>query len=195
MIGYKIGCIGPAIIAQFGMSGPIRGRLFASERGASGDCVAAVGYVNLAIEGEMAVRIGDGGRITAAHPVIELHDFVFPAGQRTLPALIARNGFNTGVIVPNPTHVKPLQDWSAAAAMTILVNGTAIDSGPLWGFAGAAEEALAWLTSSLAEEGLGPGPGDLILTGTRLRLHPVRPGDNVEIAIDGAVCVTCSITS
>jgi 2-keto-4-pentenoate hydratase len=29
--GYKIGCIGPGVVMQFGMSGPIHARLFRSE--------------------------------------------------------------------------------------------------------------------------------------------------------------------
>lgn len=195
VIGYKIGCIGPAIVAQFGMTGPIRGRLYASERRRSGDVISAAGYTNLAIEGEMALRIGDGGLIIAAYPVIELHDFVFEGPRKTLPELIARNGLNTGVVLPRPTVAKPPQAWSAAATMTIRVNGRSIDSGPLWAFGGGAAAALAWLESSLAEEGLSLDPGDLVLTGTCLGLHPLRPGDTVEVAIDDEVCVACDIAT
>lgn len=194
VIGYKIGCIGPAIVSQFGMSGPIRGRLFRHERRRSGDPIYAAAAVNLAVEGEMAVQIGEHGRIIAAYPVIELHDFVFEGAQRTLPELIARNGLNIGVVLPDAARIKTLHDWSTATILTVLVNGSAIDSGPLWAFPGAATEALAWLERSLAAEGLSLKSGDLVLTGTPLGLHPVRPGDHVEVAIDGEVYVTCRVT-
>lgn len=188
VIGYKIGCIGPAIVTQFGMSGPIRGRLFHSERRISGDIVDCTA-VNLAIEGEMAIEFGD----RAAHPVIELHDFVFQGAQKTLSELIARNGLNIGVVLPAPAGVKSLENWPASAVLTILVNGAVIDSGRLWAFAGGAVEAAGWLGLSLAAEGLSLKPGDLALTGTPLGLHTVQAGDHVAVAIDGEVYVTCDI--
>ena len=51
-------------------------------------------FAHLAIEGEMAVRIGPDGTITAAFPVIELHHFVFRGARKTLPELVANNGLN-----------------------------------------------------------------------------------------------------
>ena len=56
--GYKIGCTGPRIVEQFGMRGPIHARLFRSEIHHSGEALRHIAYANLAIEGEMAVRIG-----------------------------------------------------------------------------------------------------------------------------------------
>src|SRR5919106_5679593 len=55
--GYKVGCIGPGMIRQFGMSGPIHARLFRSEIRNSGDTLRYITYANLAIEGEMALRV------------------------------------------------------------------------------------------------------------------------------------------
>jgi hypothetical protein len=78
------------------MSGPIHGRLFRSELRASGDILEYGGYANLAIEGEMAVRIDANGAIVAAFPVIELHHFVFRSSPKTLIELVANNGINAG---------------------------------------------------------------------------------------------------
>jgi len=34
-------------------------------------------------------------------------------------------------------------------------------------------------------------PGDLVLAGTPLGLHPVQGGDHVVVSIDGKDCVEC----
>jgi 2-keto-4-pentenoate hydratase len=112
--GYKIGCIGPKIRKAFGMSGPIRGLLYSSELHPSGTTISASRHSCLAIEGEMAVRIGAESQIECAFPVIELHNYVFRAKVRSLPELVANNGLNAGVILPQQVEmsVHSLKDRS-----------------------------------------------------------------------------------
>jgi 2-keto-4-pentenoate hydratase len=191
--GYKVGCIGPGVVEQFGMSGPIHGRLFRSELRASGDTLQHSAYANLAIEGEMAVRIGAGGTIAAAFPVIELHHFVFRGSPKTLAELVANNGINAGAVISRDEISMPLDRWQAARAMTITVNGSAIDSGELWAMAGGAVEAVRWLQEDLSRHGILLAPGDLVLTGTPLGLHVVGPGDRVAVFVDGRELVGCRI--
>ena len=74
--GYKIGCVGPKIRETFGMSGSIRGFLFKSELRPTGSTVSLSNHTSLAIEGEMAVRIGVESQVACAFPVIELHNYV-----------------------------------------------------------------------------------------------------------------------
>jgi len=97
--GYKVGCIGPGVVEQFGMSGPIHARLFRSEMHCSGKTLQYDAYATPAIEGEMALRIGIDGGIAAAFPVIELHQFVFRAPRKTLAELVANNGINAGAVI------------------------------------------------------------------------------------------------
>ena len=47
----------------------------------------------------MAVKVGKDGQLEAALPVIELHNFIFRAEQKTLSELIANNGINAGIIL------------------------------------------------------------------------------------------------
>src|SRR5689334_19547577 len=72
--GYKLGCVGARVREQFGMDGPIRGFLYADELYRSGAAIPRARHANLAIEGEMAVRLGEDGAIAAAFPVVELHN-------------------------------------------------------------------------------------------------------------------------
>lgn len=147
--GYKIGCIGPGEVEQFGMSGPIHARVFRSELRHSGVTLSHRAFANLAIEGEMAVRIGANGAIAAAFPVIELHHFVFRGPHKTLAELVANNGINAGAVIPHHHAGMPLSRWADARTLSVAVNGEMMDSGALWAMEGGPEEALEWLQKNL----------------------------------------------
>jgi 2-keto-4-pentenoate hydratase len=189
--GYKVGCIGSGVVEQFGMSGPIHARLFRSEFRNSGEALQYNDYANPAIEGEMALRIGGDGSITAAFPVIELHQFVFRAPRKTLAELVANNGINAGAVIPRHLETRSLGDWENARTLSVAINGVTVDAGSLWAMAGGAAEAIDWLRSDLDRFGEALKPGDLVLAGTPLGLHPVRAGDHVIVSVDGRQCVDC----
>jgi 2-keto-4-pentenoate hydratase len=189
--GYKVGCIGPGVIEQFGMSGPIHARLFRSEIHRSGETLRHKTFANPAIEGEMALRIGVDGEIAAAFPVIELHQFVFRAPRKTLAELVANNGINVGAVIPQDLEAASLEDWANARTLCISINGVSVESGGLWAMAGGAREAVEWLRGDLNRFGEALKPGDIVLGGTPLGLHPVQASDHVVISIDGKRCVDC----
>lgn len=194
VVGYKVGCIGPGIQKQRGLVGPIHGRLFRSEVRHSGDVVPYRTFENLAIEGEMAVRIGADLEIVAAFPVIELHHFVYRGERPSLGELIANNGINAGVVLPIRMESTPPSRWTGARELSIEVNGKGIDRGELWGMPGGAAAAVRWLRDSLAQSGSDLRDGDLVLTATPLGLHPVRPGDHVVVSVDGEPFVECYVS-
>lgn len=189
VIGYKVGCTGPGTVAQFGMEGPIRGTLFRSELRRSGDTIDAAAHASLAIEGEMAVRIGADGELAEAFPVIELHNFVFRGPRRTLAELVGNNGLNAGVVLPASTPSSPAQH----ATLAVRVNGDLLGEGNLWPRPGGPQASLGWLRNHLAAHGLALTPGDLVLAGTALGLYPVRPGDHVCVSLDGVTVVECHV--
>lgn len=57
IIGYKVGCTSPKIRAQLRIDHCVTGRLYESERHASGSVLQRSNYANLAIEGELAVEL------------------------------------------------------------------------------------------------------------------------------------------
>jgi 2-keto-4-pentenoate hydratase len=191
--GYKVGCVGPGVVEQFGMSGPIHARLFRSEIRNAGETLQYHAFANLAIEGEMAVRIGTNGRIEAAFPVIELHHFVFRGPRKTLAELVAHNGINAGVVISRRHAAMTLDDWLAARTLSVVVNGVTIDAGALWAMQGGAAEAIKWLRGDLGRFGVSLKPGDLVLAGTPLALNPVKPGDHVIVRVDDHEYVECRI--
>jgi 2-keto-4-pentenoate hydratase len=194
VVGYKVGCIGSGVVEQFGMSGPIHARLFRSEVRNSGEQLQYDAYANLAIEGEMAVRIGRNGGIEAAFPVIELHHFVFRGPRKTLAELVANNGINAGAVISNRHTALMLPDWTAARTLSVAVNDITIDTGALWAMGGGAAEAIEWLRDDLGRFGASLKPGDLVLAGTPLGLNPVKPGDHVTVLVDDCKYLECRIS-
>jgi 2-keto-4-pentenoate hydratase len=193
VVGFKVGCTGPGTTAQFGMQGPIRGYLFGGEVYRSGITLDPTTFASLAIEGEMAVRIGSDGAIAAAFPIIELHNFVFRAPRKTLAELVANNGLNAGIVAAADDAAGA--DLAPGTRLGVRINGHMVDESGLWPLPGGAEASLDWLRRDLARDGLALAPGQIVITGTPLGLYPVHPGDTIETCVDGVPRVTCSIAA
>ena len=190
-VGYKVGCTGPGTTAQFGMTGPISGRLFRSELRPTGVVIEAQAHANLAIEGEMAVRIGPDGEPAEMLPIIELHNFVFRQQTKTLAELVTNNGLHAGIVLPLSPWSMPIDN--AACVMTVRIGGIIQGEGNAWPHGDGPQSSLAWLRGHLASRGMALSPGDLVLTGTPLGLYAVQSGDSVSVAVNGAVAVTCTV--
>jgi 2-keto-4-pentenoate hydratase len=193
LIGYKVGCTGPGTVQQFGIQGPIRGCLFESEVRRHGDALDFGDFADLAIEGEMAVRIGPDGRIAAAFPVIELHHFVFRGSGKTLPELAANNGLNGGFVLPRNEWLASQEYVEREATLSVRINGRVVASGELWPMSGGVASSLQWLQRHLAGTRRDLLPGHIVLTGTPLGLYPVRRGDQVAVSVDHDIGSRCSV--
>lgn len=191
--GYKIGCTGPGTTAQFGMDGPIRGTLFREEVLQTGSSLNPNKFCRLAVEGEMAIRIGSDGEMEAAFPVIELHNLVFRAEKKTLSELIANNGINAGVILPEIEWQQSKAFVTENASLAVNINGTELGVGDLWPKPGGPAESLNWLRQHFKDFKLRLLPGQIVLAGTSLGLYPVQSGDHVSVCLNGQPAVCCSI--
>ena len=195
IIGYKVGCTGSGTIGQFGMKGPIRGTLFGSELLRNKAELDFNLFNSLAIEGEMAVKIGANGEITSAFPVIELHNFVFRAPIKTLPELIANNGFNAGVVYPNLTWQKSTRYINQSAQLSVKINSQVIAVGDLWPLPQGPSGSIEWLEDNLKNSNHSIFSGNIILTGTSLGLYPVQPGDKIDVSINNQTAVSCKVSA
>ena len=195
IIGYKVGCTGSGTTGQFGMKGPIRGTLFGSELLRNETELDFNLFSNLAIEGEMAVTIGANGEIISAFPVIELHNFVFRAPIKTLPELIANNGFNAGVVCPDLIWQKSTRYINQSAQLSVEINSEVTAVGDLWPLPQGASGSIEWLEDNLKNWNRSILPGNIILTGTSLGLYPVQPGDKIDISINKETAVSCKVSA
>ena len=190
IIGYKIGCTSRAIQDQLGIHEPIFGRIFDTGCIPAGSRVGHASYANLAIEGELAIRLSQDlprhpmsdeeytGAIESVFPVIELHHYVLPENGHPLTALIASGGIHAGLVLP-AQEMTCSSRIPVVTELSVTINDRlAGRTGEPWTMGGPAT-ALRWLTVRLAEQGLPLRQGQVILAGSALPLFPVDPGSRV----------------
>ncbi len=182
--GYKVGATGPGTREQFGLDGPIRGFLYATELHPSGVTLSHASYANLAIEGELAVRHGDDAEIVRVFPVIELHNYVFRSETPTLQELVANSGLHAGVVLPDMDGTEWSGEEPLDGVLRVEINGRMVDEGPMSGVPGGPAGSVGWLRRHLEAYGLTLRPRQLVLTGTPLGLYPVRPDDIVRVTAE-----------
>ena len=191
--GYKVGCTGPNVREQFGMDGPVRGFLYETELYPSGVELSHASYANLAIEGELAVRLGDDAEIARIFPIIELHNYVFRSETPNLQELIANNGLHAGVVLPATEIVQWRGEDHLDGTLRVEINGRTVEEGPMSGVPGGPAGSVEWLRRNLAAYGLALRPRQLVLTGTPLSLIPLRPGDSVRVTAEGLGSVEATV--
>ena len=195
VVGYKVGCTGAGTTKLFGMKGPIRGTLFDTEVLKSGSELDPSSFCNLAVEAEMAIKVGEKGQILSIFPVIELHNFVFRAPKKSLSELIANNGLNKGIVLSKWNWEKLPEAFEETSVLSLEINGSVIDAGDLWPMDGGPLSSLKWLQEHLIEHDLKLSSGDIVLGGTTLGLYPVQPGDKIDVKVNKQPAVQCVINS
>jgi 2-keto-4-pentenoate hydratase len=143
----------------------------------------------------MAVKVGEDGQIEAAFPIIELHNFIFRAEQKTLVELIANNGINAGIILPEMDWQNSTKYRYKDALLTLFINGLEIGTTGLWPNDDGPEASVTWLKNNLEDCGKRLKRGSIVLVGTALGLYSVKNGDEVAVHIDGQLLVSCTIKS
>lgn len=188
VIGYKVGCTSRAIQTQLGVHEPIFGRLFDTESHPPGVRLSAARYANLAVEGEIAVRLSrnmpceplpaDEYReaIAEVFPVIELHHHVLPGTWSPGRWLVVSNGLHAGFVFAEP-ETRRSDAANSARSLSVRINdivvGNDADAAALHD---RTIESLRWLAGRLARFGLPLCQGQVILTGSSLKLFPAPPG-------------------
>ncbi len=191
--GYKVGCTGPNVREQFGMDGPIRGFVYGTELYPSEATLSYASYANLAVEGELAVRLDDDAQIARVFPIIELHNYVFRSESPSLQELVANNGVHAGVVLPVAEGAWWRGDEPLRGALRVEIDGRTVEEGPMSGMPGGPAGSVEWLRRHLAAHGLALRPHQLVLTGTPLSLTPVRHGDSVRVTAEGLGAVEATV--
>jgi 2-keto-4-pentenoate hydratase len=190
VIGYKIGCTSRAIQDQLGIREPIFGRVFDTGCIPAGPRLSLASYANLAIEGELAIRLSRDlprsplseeeytGAIGSVFPVIELHHHVLPMNGHPLAALIASGAMHAGLVLAEQ-EMRCSGRVPVVNELDVTINDRLVGmTREPWTMGGPAT-TLRWLTARLAEWGLQLLRWQVILTGSALPLFPVKPGSRV----------------
>lgn len=192
VIGYKVGCISKSIQEQLGVQEPVFGRLFDTGRFRSGAYLSCARFVNPAVEGEFAVRLGADlpasristeecrAAIAEVFPVIELHHYVLPAGWAPGQWLIASGGMHAGFVVAE-TEAQSSHVNTTAFGLAVRINGEVVGTVDDYAACNHPIESVRWLAGRLRQFGLRLCKGQVILTGSPLPLYPVAPGSRVVV--------------
>jgi 2-keto-4-pentenoate hydratase len=202
VIGYKVGCTSRPIQVQLGVKEPIFGRLFDTGCHLSGVHLSSARYANLAVEGEVAVRLSKDlpskprsaeecrEAIAGVFPVIELHHYVLPGAWPPGQWLIASNGMHAG-LVSAEAQTRCSGVANVAHNLSIRINEVVVGAVEDAASLSCPIESLRWLAGRLTQFGLQLYKGQVILTGSPMKLYPVAPGSRivVEAPALGVSCV------
>jgi 2-keto-4-pentenoate hydratase len=181
LAGYKIGCASPVMQAQMGIDRPVFGRVYEAELHRTGEALSYAAYTGLAIEGEIAVRLGSDLGADAAFIVIELHHYAARDTPLTAPELVASNCIHAGVVLPEMEP--PLDDPQLLLyePLSVYCNGTLLGTASGDALPGGPLASVERLAGHLAQYGESLLPGEIVLTGSPLPLYRVAPGDRIDV--------------
>ncbi len=191
VIGYKVGCTSQPVQQQLGIGEPIFARIFDTGCFPCGAKLSYRCYANLAVEGELAVRLGKAvsapcvgldecrAAITSAFPVIELHHYVLRSHQPALAELIAGGGMHAGFVLAEEE-----QDGLAELeSLSVWIDDQRVGTAAGVDVIRLAVRSVRWLADQLEQSGLTLARGQVVLTGSLLPLYALRPGSSVVAAV------------
>lgn len=200
LIGYKVGCISETIQKSLKIHEPVFGRLYASECFDSGTTLPLSQFDNLAIEGELAVRLSSTVEsnsdrefvstdlVHSVFPVIELHHFAFDKSP-TAVDLVALNAIHAGFVQnQEPASNKTFPEW-----LSISTNGSSLAEISGRVLFETVDKSLCWLARALARQGLQMRKNQIILCGSVADLFPLPQGGHIEASTDSCGTVECLV--
>jgi 2-oxo-3-hexenedioate decarboxylase/2-keto-4-pentenoate hydratase len=200
--GYKIAYTSAEMRRLRGISSPCAGGMFAATIQETPATFRGADYVKLAIECEVAVRLGTDvpaaqapysrasiaayiAYIATAFEMVDLRGAAAGTGKDAAAiAGICTNISNAGAVV-GPA-VRAWRDLDLAAASGVMrINGAEVGRGYGADVMGHPLEPLLWLVNMLAERGKELKAGMTVITGSIIPPQPLSVGDTATIAIDG----------
>jgi 2-oxo-3-hexenedioate decarboxylase/2-keto-4-pentenoate hydratase len=200
--GYKIAYTSDEIRRRTGVSSPCAGGIFAATMQDSPATFRGADYVRLAIECEVAVRLGtDVPASQAPYSRASIADYIdylavafemvdfrgAAAGTGKDAAAIA--GICTNISNAGAVLGPAVRDWRridlAASPGVMLINGAEVGKGRGSDVMGHPLEPLVWLANMLAESGKELTAGTTVITGSFIPPQPIRAGETATISIGG----------
>lgn len=191
IVGYKVGCTSPKIRAQLGIDHCVTGRLYDSERHASGAVLSRTEYAKLAIEGELAVELSREPTesdfsgvdvppcVARVIPVIELHNHVMRGERPSAGELIAHNAIHAGFVAGCGDSRK---DACGDPSLAIFADNRLLDECEGPALIQTISSSLRWLMEIVRDSGDRLGAGQVILTGSIPSLIPID--ENCRVRVD-----------
>lgn len=192
--GVKVATTTKVMQQLMGITHPCGGAIFANTIHTSPARIAKSDFVNLRIESEIALKLGQdmpaarapwtaasvAPYVAGAMPAYELiEDRNAVYTETSAVSMIVENCWNGGVVIGAPKPVRA-QDVVAITGQQTL-NGKPIGSGK-------SEDpfaTLAWLANLLAERGRDLAAGMVVITGSLIPTFSIEAGDRAVFSVDG----------
>ena len=193
-VGYKIGATSRVVREEFGLVEPDAGVLWADTVYADGDEVPLGRFLMARIEPEIAFvlerdvdvehpTVVDLMRATAyVLPAMELADCRIRDWDTTAIDSVCDNGSGGGAVL-GCVPVRPADCDLRAVPATMEMDGTAVAAGSGSACMGNPWIALTWLADFLCRSQGALRAGDIVLTGSLLRVQPLRPDTLVRSSL------------
>lgn len=205
LVGWKIGVTTAQMQAYLGLAAPIAAAMPARLRRAPGAAIASADHCRIGIECEIAMvlraplgggaTIDDAARaVGAVHPAIELVDDRYGGDYAGfgVPAIVADSAFHAGFVLGAEAALWRRLDLATVRGLT-RANGKIIGEGVGADVMGHPMASLAWLANRLAALGQRLEPGQIVMTGSLPLPYWAKPGDAVEVTLEGLGTVALSI--
>ncbi len=207
--GYKIALTSKPIQELCGVDQPCGGHVFRETIHASPASLSLGDFNGLALEFELAVRLGQDmpaasspftaesvrDCVAACHPAFELIDDR-RADYSTLDAIsmVADNVWCGGVALG--PEVADWRDFDLTSTPVHLTwNGDRVEESTTGAAMGNPMESLAWLANLAAARGWPMRAGMIVITGSTLATRQPKPGDHVVYSIEGMGDVEARISA
>jgi len=186
-LGWKIGINDPKMLARLELDAPVIGWLAGDRALRSGDVYTARPGTRVALEAEVAIRVGGGGAIAGTAPALELVNYSLPADS--FEGILAHDVFHDAVVLGRETLPVPIVEdtWPH-----VTCNGTEVaQRDPSFAVLQPAP-MIRHVAATLARYGECLETGDWVILGTLIRPIPVHPGDRfvADFGPLGRVAVT-----
>jgi 2-oxo-hept-3-ene-1,7-dioate hydratase len=174
-LGWKIGFNDTRVLGRLGLDGPLIGWLDGGRALRSGDTYALRPGTRVALEAEVAVRVGGGGAVAAVAPAFELVNYSLPANA--LDGMIEHDLFHEAVVFGRETLPVPIVEESWPV---VRKNGVEVARRDPAMLVLQPPRALRDVATTLARYGEQLETNDWLILGTLIPPVPVHAGDAIE---------------
>jgi 2-keto-4-pentenoate hydratase len=192
IIGRKVAFTSRGTMTQFGVTESAFGTILSGGVFADGETVAVSRFPAVGAEAEVAFVIGEelkGPGVTIAQalkattgvvPAMEIINLCLAHTPWNAAEVIATNAVHAGIVLGG--QITPLDGLNLRyEGMVAEIDGEAVGSGAGVEVLGHPAASVAWLANKLAEFDLALRPGDVVLSGSIIRMLEVRAGQAVKV--------------
>jgi 2-keto-4-pentenoate hydratase len=172
-LGWKIGINDPKMLERLELVWPVVGWLSGARALRSGDTYTLRPGTRVALEAEVAIRMGGGGVVAAIAPAFELVNYSVPADS--FEGVLAHDIFHDAVVLGRETLPVPIAEHDTWPHVTC--NGEEIaQRDPAFSVLQPAA-MIRHVAATLSRYGETLETGDWLILGTLIRPVPVHVGD------------------